>query len=444
MVARFALFGLVLTLLPAATLSAQGLSEEEARIVAFVDAHLEEAIDLLEASVNINSGTLNPEGVYAAGEHIRPHFEALGLTTRWATVPDSLERAGHLVAERTGSQGQRLLLIGHLDTVFEPDSPFQTYARDGDRATGPGVSDMKGGNIVLLYALKALHAVGALEGTTITAVLTGDEERPGRPISVSRAALIEAAQRSDVALGFEGSARAGGQEYATIARRSSSGWTLQVTGRQNHSSGVFSARAGYGAIYELARILNAFREELVGEPYLTFNPGVVLGGTTLSYDAATSQGAAYGKTNVIAPTALAVGDIRTITNQQLDETRARMEAIVERHLPGTSAEITFTDGYPSMPPTEGNRALMEVLSGINRDLGRTSMQAFDPGHRGAADSSFVAPYVKAGLAGVGVYGAGAHGPHESIDLASLPVVMKRAALLVYRLTRPGADPLSTD
>lgn len=414
---------------------AQGLSAEGARIAAYVDAHVAEAIDLIETIVNINSGTLNPEGVYEVGEVLRPHFEEIGLATRWAHLPDSLDRAGSLFAERTGDQGRRLLLIGHLDTVFEPDHPFQRFERDGDAARGPGVADMKGGDVAILYALKALASVGALEGTTITVALTGDEERPGRPLDVARAPLIEAAQRSDVALGFETGSRDGTQEYATIARRSASGWTLTVTGRQGHSSGIFSRNAGSGAIYEAARILTAFHDELRGERYLTFNPGVIVGGTDVTYDPATSQGTAAGKSNVIAQTALVTGDVRTLTDEQLQRTRERMQAIVDRHLPETDATITFTDGYPSMPPTEGNEALLDLLNEINRDLGAPVMKPFDPGRRGAADISFVAPHVDAGLAALGVFGSGSHSPDEQIDLASLPVVIKRAALLIYRLTR---------
>lgn len=417
------------------TVHAQGLSAEEARIAAYVDAHVAEAIDLIETIVNRNSGTLNPEGVQAVGEVLRPHFEAIGLATRWAHLPDSLNRAGTLFAERTGDQGRRLLLIGHLDTVFEPDHPFQRFERDGDTARGPGAADMKGGDVAILYALKALASVGALEGTTITVALTGDEERPGRPLAVARAPLIEAAQRSDVALGFETGSRDGPQEYATIARRSASGWTLTVQGRQGHSSGIFSPTAGSGAIFEAARILNAFHEELRGEQYLTFNPGVIVGGTDVTFDPETSQGTAAGKSNVIAQSAVVTGGIRTLTDEQLQQARARMEAIVARHLPQTDATITFTEGYPSMPPTEGNEQLLSLLNDINRDLGAPVMEPFDPGRRGAADISFVAPHVDAGLAALGVFGSGSHSPEEQIDLASLPTVIKRAALLIYRLTR---------
>jgi glutamate carboxypeptidase len=426
-------------LVPLAVLAAwpaagQQLSPREEAIVRYVDAHAEDAIGFLERIVNINSGTLNPRGVREVGRHFQAPLDSLGFDVRWIEMPDSLNRAGHLFAYRTGTQGRRVLLIGHLDTVFEKEDAFQRFVRDGRYASGPGVNDMKGGDVVILYALKALHAAGALEGTTVTVALTGDEESAGRPLSISRHHLIEAGRNSDVALEFETGSRDTLGEYAVVARRSSSGWTLRVRGRTGHSSGVFGEGSGSGAIFEAARILNAFHEELRGEPNLTFNPGVIVGGTDVRYDDERSAGTAFGKTNVIAQTAIVTGDIRTLTDEQLRRTRERMQAIVARHLPRTEAEITFGEGYPSMPPTEGNQALLDLLNTVNRDLGTAPMQAFDPARRGAADVSFVAPFTDA-LAGLGVNGSGAHGPNERIDLETMPLQIKRAALLIYRLTR---------
>lgn len=412
----------------------QGLTPAEARIVERVDAGSEAAVALLEESVNINSGTLNREGVRRAAEHLMPHFQALGFDVRYEALPDALERGGHLIAERRGGQGARLLLIGHLDTVFEEDSPFQRFQRvDAETARGPGVVDMKGGNIVILQALRALHAEGALENITITVVLTGDEERPGDPVAVARQALIDAGRRSDVALGFEGGSRDAAGDLVVVARRSSSSWTLEVEGTPAHSSGVFRDGVGAGAIFEAARILDRFYAEIRGEENLTFNPGVIVGGTeaALSEDA---TGTAAGKTNVVAARVVVQGDIRTLTNEQLERTRARMRAIVAQGLPGTRATIRFKDGYPSMPPTDGNYELMGAFDEVNQALGMGAVRAFDPGQRGAADISFVAPYVS-GLDGLGPLGSGSHTVDETIALPSLASAARRAAVLIYRLTR---------
>jgi len=413
--------------------AAQSLSATEQQIVDYVDAHNDEAIDFLERTVNMNSGTMNHDGVRALADVYRAELDALGFETRWVSLPDSVNRAGHLFATRSGDRGPRLLLIGHLDTVFEEDSPFQRFERLSDTlATGPAVNDMKGGNALVLYALKALDAAGALDGAHITVAFTGDEEKPGQPISVSRGALIEAAQQSDVALGFE---TASGMDYATIARRGSSGWTLRVQGRQAHSSGIFSEGTGSGAVFEAARILNAFHEDVRGEEFLTFNPGILLGGTDVSYDASAARGTAYGKTNVVAKTVVVDGGLRFISDAQKESARDRMRAIVAGpNRPQTSAEITFEDAYPAMQPTDGNRALLDVLDRVSRDLGQGPVKAYDPGARGAADISFIAAYVD-GMDGLGVMGSGAHGLDETINLRTFPLLTQRAALLIHRLTQ---------
>ncbi len=291
---------------------------------------------------------------------------------------------------------------------------------------------MKGGNVVALFALKALHAAGALRGTNVTVAFTGDEEDTGDPLSVSRHHLIEAARGCDLALGFEGGV--GGFNTATVARRGFTGWTLTVTGRRGHSSVIFGDEYGAGAIYESARILNAFYSEIRGERYLTFGPGIVLGGTQVTYDAEQAGGTAFGKTNVIPQAVTVAGDLRTLTVEQRERAKDRMRAIVARGLPGTAAEISFRDSYPPMAPTPGNYALLEALDRVSRDLGYGPIEAVDPGRRGAADVSFVAPLVDA-LDGLGVVGSGGHSLNETVDLRSLAVVTKRAALLIYRLTR---------
>jgi glutamate carboxypeptidase len=428
------LMALVLSALAAAPAASSSLDPTERRVVDAAGAGNDAALALLERLVNVNSGTMNHEGVRAVGRILGGELEALGFRTHWVDMPAGMDRAGHLFAERQGSRGKRVLLIGHLDTVFEADSPFQTFRREGNVAMGPGTEDMKGGDVVILAALKALQAAGALDGATIVVAMMGDEENAGLPLSISRRELIEAARNSDAALEFEGLARDGGRDAATLARRSVTDWTLQVSGKTAHSSGIFGHDVGYGAVFEMARILEGFRRELAGEAHLTLNPALALGGTHVSHDAPHDRGAADGKTNVIAPVAVASGDVRTLSNEQFQEARRRMEAIVARHLPETSAGLTFKEGYPAMSPTPGNRALLGRLNEVCRALGVPEMMALDPDLRGAGDSSFVAPVVPT-LAGLGVHGSGGHTPEERIDLDTLPLQTKRAALLVYRLTR---------
>ena len=410
------------------------LSSAEKQMVDTVDRERDRGVELLERLVKQNSGSLNLAGVEEVGRMMSAELQSLGFQVRWIPLPET-GRAGHLVAVHKGNgKGKRMLLIGHLDTVFEPDSPFQHFVLKGDKAEGPGVGDNKGGMVVMVSALRAMQAAGTLKDADIEIVLTGDEEDSGNPIGIARRDLIEAGRRADVALDFEGLSQENGLDMGSIARRSSGTWEVKASGKTGHSSGIFSAAAGDGAIYELARILTAFRTELP-EPNLTFNVGLVVAGTTAMTENEGIRGSATGKTNIIPAIAIAGGDIRTLSREQEVRVRARMREIVGRHRPGTSAEISFSeDGYPPMAPTAGNRALLARLNGVNRDLGLAEMGALDPLKRGAGDISFVAADVD-GLVGLGAASDGDHAPGETVDLPSIVRQAKRAAILMSRIAR---------
>jgi glutamate carboxypeptidase len=411
----------------------QSLSPQEKTMVAYVDANEQASNDLLQELVTINSGTHNFDGVRDVGKVVGAQLSDLGFDVRWIPMGD-VQRAGVLVAEhpcpQEGKCGKRMLLIGHLDTVFEKSSPFQGYSVKGNIGTGPGVNDMKGGLVDMIFALRALRAADMLKQMEIAVVLSGDEEAHGEPVDVARHDMIAAAHHSDVALEFEGTPRTNGVFYGSVSRRSAIAWRIKTTGETGHSSGIFSADKGYGAIYELARILDTFRTQLP-EPYLTYNVGIVLGGSSFSVDDSGS-GTATGKDNVIPPTAYAAGDLRTISNEQTERVEKKMEAIVAQHLAGTGATITFGEGYPAMAPTAQNRALLAILNQANASLGFGAMPELDPMKRGAGDISFVADIIP-GLAGIGATGEGAHAPGETIDLSAQPINTKRDALLMYRL-----------
>ena len=419
------------------SLSATTLAElngDEQRMADWIDANAESAIALLEETVNIGSGTMNHDGVRAVADVMRRELDALGLETEWIDMSET-NRAGHLFGRKTSGSAPKILMIGHLDTVFEADDAFQSFSREAQVATGPGVDDMKSGNVIIVYALKALAEIGALDDIPVVVAYTGDEEKTGRPLSIARRDLVAAGQWADIALGFESAVHFDDTDWATIARRSSSSWTLTVEGRQAHSSGVFSDRVGAGAIFEAARILNAFYDEVRGEEYLTFNAGTIQGGTDVSYDEQLNRGTTFGKTNVVPGKVVVHGGMRTISEAQLAQARDKMREIVARNHPVTSAAISFEDRYPPMAPTDGNRRLQGLLSDINVALGRGEMPALDPARRGAADISFVAADVD-GLAGLGALGSGGHTPNESLDLDTLPLAIKRAAILIYRLANP--------
>jgi glutamate carboxypeptidase len=402
------------------------LSAIEARIVAEVARGLPETIALLQETVDIPSATENLQGVRRVGEVYRRELDRLGFRSRWVEMPKEMKRAGHLFAERDGARGRRLFLIGHLDTVLEG----RRFEKTGTRATGTGTVDMKGGNAIVIAALRALHAAGALDGTRLVIAFTGDEEDPGEPVEVARRDLIEEGKKSQAALAFEAAVG----NTATVARRGVSTWTLEVTGVTAHSSGIFDESVGSGAIFEAGRILRDMHVELRGQPYLTFNPSLVVGGTTVEHEAGSETGSASGKTNVIAPRAVVEGDLRFLSLEQREAVKRAMTEIASRSLPRTSARITFEDSYPPMAPTPGNLELLKVLDGASRDLGHGEVPALDPGRRGAGDVSFVAPHVS-GLDGLGAHGEGSHTPDEVMDLATLPALVERTALLIHRLTR---------
>lgn len=408
--------------------STASLDEVEKRIVTSIDRDEAAARALLRELVDINSGTLNFPGVRAVGQALLKEFDDMGFETRWIDGED-FGRAGHLWAAH-GDRGIKLLLIGHLDTVFATDSPFQK-AEDvgGDRIKGPGITDMKGGDVIIVYVLRALAAAGVLDDVSVQVVMTGDEESRGEPYDIANKVLIDAARWADVALGFEDGD--GDPTTAVVARRGAAGWQLAVTGKPAHSSQIFREDIGDGAVFELARILDGFRTSLQDQPKLTFNPGVIVGGTDITLDK--SRGTAFGKNNVIARSARADGDIRALSPKQLETAKATMLDVVSRSLPHTQATLTFFDGYPPMAPTPANHRLLEMYSQTSEDLGFGKVNAVDPRRAGAADISFAAGHVEMALDGLGLMGDGGHTEDEVADMATLTQNMKRAALLIYRL-----------
>jgi glutamate carboxypeptidase len=419
-------FALLVLPLGAAMAAPSGLDRTERAIARHAAEGQAAAEAMLERVVDIESPTENVKGVRAVGDVFAAELRAIGFRTQWVELPPAMKRAGHLVAEIDGTEGKRLLLLGHIDTVLAGER----FRRDGTRAFGTGTSDMKGGAVVMLQALRALHAAGALANRRITVMLTGDEEDAGMPLAASREPMIALARQSDAALSFEAAING----TATIGRRGINSWTLETTGVTGHSGGIFDAEHGSGAVYEAARILAAFQAELGSEKYLTINPSVIVGGTKATLE--DYRGTAEGKTNVISPVAVARGDIRYISLEQERKAVERMQAIVARHLPLAGATLRFDDGaYPPMAPTPGNGALLQVLDGASRDLGLGPVPALDPGERGAGDIGFIA-HLLPGLDGLGSGGGGnSHAPGEYTDLSTLTPMSQRAAVLIYRLTR---------
>lgn len=411
------------------------LTEQEKKLVSQVKSDMPHALKLLEETVNINSDTMNFSGVKKVSDIYQKAFDAIGFKTEWQDGK-VFNRAGHFVAQHQAKNPNsiKVLLIGHLDTVFSKEDSFQRYQPISEsKVKGPGVVDMKGGNAIVFTALKAMKAQGMLDDINVRVVFTGDEERSGRPLSLSKKALVDGAKWADVALGFE--AGDGNIDTVMIARRSYIGWTLKVSAKSAHSSQIFREDIGFGAIYELSRILDQFRQQLSEEELLTINPGLIAGGTRIEHDDFNATASAYGKANVIAKELVVAGDIRTISPAQYEKAKAVMENIVSNNLPHTKANIVFTDGYPPMAPTGGNKQLAALYNQASLDLGYGKVVGANPRKAGAADISFAASYVDMALDGLGMMGTGGHTQDETADMTSFYKNSEKAALLLYRLSQ---------
>ncbi|NQZ06280.1 MAG: M20/M25/M40 family metallo-hydrolase [Algicola sp.] len=412
------------------------LNRVETQMVKQVTIDEPKARALLKKVVNINSGTMNFEGVKQVGDIFALELRQLGFATKWIDGK-AFNRSGHLFAERLGKsdtqrRAPKILMIGHLDTVFSKDSAVQEYIEvDDTTVKGPGIIDMKGGDVIIIYALKALKDAGILDQFSIAVVMTGDEEKRGRPLDIATKVLIDSAKWADIALGFENGD--GDPKTAVTSRRGYTGWQLEVSGKPAHSSQIFREDMGYGAIYETARILNSFRTQLSTEPNLTFNPGLIVGGTQAELDTGSAKAKGYGKQNVIAQTTKVSGDLRALSPQQQEKAQQAMRKIVANHLPHTSATITFEPGYPPMEPSDGNNQLLSLYDDASRDLGLGPVKAVDPRRAGAADISFTAKHVDMAMDGLGLMGHASHTDDETADIRTLATQTKRAVLLMYRL-----------
>jgi glutamate carboxypeptidase len=428
---HLAVVGILFCLLPSLS-AAQSISPAEQKIIDTVNRNFDNQVNFLRNTVNINSGTMNVSGVQKVANIYQKAFKNIGMNTERAPLPKLMKRAAHLVATSIHGNVDKvndILLIGHLDTVFAKNSDFQTFKREGNNITGPGVTDMKDGNSIIVYALQALYEQNLLSNANVRVILNSDEESVGRPIATSRAPMITLAKKSDYALSFE----SGWQNAASIARRGNTSWTLSVEAKRAHSSGIFSENTGAGAVFETSRILNNFYNQIRGESGLTFNPGLIAGGTEVNtVDKANLS--TFGKTNIVAKSALVKGDMRFISNEQREAVKNKMEQIVAVNLPKTSASIEFNDSYPAMVASEENQQLLSIFSKVSADLGYGNVTAFPAEKRGAGDAAFVSPYV-ATIDGLGASGGGSHSKSEHLNVDSLKMATIRAAILIYRLSQ---------
>lgn len=351
--------------------------------------------DLAEL-VEQNSFTDNREGGALVGARLRDLFGLPGLTAT-STPSVSGRFADHLAFGTSPDlEGPRALLIGHLDTVFPP-GVFEGYRKDGDLRRGPGVLDMKGGLVVVAYALRALAEVGLLDRVGLDVLIVADEE-VGTP---EGRGLIEArAARANAALVFEAGRAA---DLIITARKGTGGVTAIATGKAAHAGNNHAD--GANALWAIAKLVDGAQQLTDYARGITVNVGKIEGG--------------QGK-NTVPDSARAEIDLRFETKvdgenlvKQLGEIAARATAAV----PGTSIEIKGGVLRAPLERTEGSVALMRSYAEIARSVGLGDGEAKLLG--GGSDANTTSALGIASIDGLGPRGKGFHTKDEQIEIATL-------------------------
>jgi glutamate carboxypeptidase len=377
-----------------------------------LDGWRDEQLELLARLVNHDSGTDDVMDVNRVGAILAERLERLGFSLRRVAT----ERFGdHLVGEKPGTGPKRLLFVGHYDTVFASGTakhrPFRIDEQG--RAWGPGVYDMKGGLVALLYALRAHQEARtrAWGETTVAVVFNSNEER----LSPTSQPVIEAEARRAHSVGILEPARPGG-EYV-MARKGAGTFHLEIAGKASHAG--LQPELGASAIWDLAQKVAALHALTDFGTGVTVNVGTVRGGE---------------RPNVVASHATAEIDLRAWSQADADAAIAAMRAICERpHVAGTTARFDGRIHFPPWPPgLPGTERLLEIMRAVGQDLG-VEVRAIKTG--GGSDgnhTSAIAPT----LDGMGPKGSRAHSEEEFIEVATL---LERTKMLALFLDRWAAE-----
>jgi glutamate carboxypeptidase len=366
----------------------------------------------LERMVNVDCGSFTPEGVNEIADLCQERFEAGGWKVeRLQHEPaEGEERLGDLVVGRLeGSGGPRILMVGHTDTVFDPGTVAERPFRiEGDRAFGPGVSDMKGGLLTGFFAVEVLQEAGFEGFGRITYICNPDEEI-GSPWSreVIKAQVADA----DVALVLE-AARENGDVVS--ARKGVSDYRIEILGRASHA-GVEPER-GRSAILEAAHMTVALQELNDRWPGVTVNVGVVQGGT---------------RPNVVAERCTIHVDVRSPIEETLAAAEAEVERIANAHVvPDVTANVTGGKWHRPMEKGEGGARLAALVTDVAREIG---FELEDASTGGASDANTTSAAGVPTLDGLGPIGGDDHGPREWLDLTSVVPRITLLSGLVSRL-----------
>jgi len=375
-----------------------------------VSARFPRFLDELAALVNIDSGSYTPAGVDRVADFVAAQLGELGATVeRISHQPAAGEQQlGDLVIGRLAGDGPRVLVIGHMDTVFDPGTAAaRPFRITGQRATGPGVSDMKGGLLAALHAIAALHVAGVHPSVTFVA---NPDEEIGSPFSTRH--IRRLAAEHDAALVTE-CARANGDIVS--ARKGIADYRITLTGRAAHA-GV-EPEKGRSAILEAARQVVALHDLNGRWPGVTVNAGVIGGGT---------------RPNVVAEHCRIELDLRATTAAEFETAAEEVARIVSRAtIDGVATELSGVAHHPPMERSPAGARLAALATNIAAELGFTVR---DAATGGASDANTTSAAGLPSLDGLGPIGGDDHSVDEWLDVGS---IVPRTALLAGLTARIG-------
>jgi glutamate carboxypeptidase len=375
-----------------------------------IEARLPRFLAELETMVNIDCGSYTPDGVNRIADLVIAALGEQGATVeRMPHAPaEGAQRLGDLVVGRLEGDGSRVLLIGHMDTVFDPGTAAERPFRvTGDRATGPGVTDMKAGLLAGLHAIAALREAGARPAITFVA---NPDEEIGSPFSTP--VIRELAPSHDAVLVLE-CARANGDIVS--ARKGIADYHVTLIGRAAHA-GV-EPEKGRSAILEAAHQVLALHAVNGRWPSVTVNAGMIRGGT---------------RPNVVAERCELQVDLRAATAADFAAAAAEVERIVGTPtLHGVRAELHRTAGHPPMEKGPEAARLVEEAVAIAGELG---FALRDAATGGASDANTTSALGIPTIDGLGPVGGDDHSVDEWLDVTS---IVPRTTLLAALIARVG-------
>lgn len=375
------------------------------QIYDFLNAHQGKMVALLEKLVCIQSGTHNKPGVDRVGEVILTEMQAMGFACE---RKKNREYGDHIIARIPGHhpEKKRILMTGHMDTVFPEDTRFNYFKTDDQYCYGPGVADMKGGLVVGIFALKSLAHARILTGLPVTFIFNSEEEI-GSP--ASRALIRKEALNSRLGFVLE----AGGIHNAVVTgRKGNISARLDVTGKAGHAA--FAGKDKASAILALAYHIIAVEGLNDPESGISVNVGRIAGGIG---------------PNTVPDHATARIDCRFPDSGGLDMMRARLKAVIGRHAsgPGTHSTLEVLSTRPAMPETKGN---LELFRQLAVQAGRLGFSLSSEVRQGVSDANIIAEQGIPVIDGLGPVGAKDHSEDEYIHTRSL---VERSLLLASTL-----------